>query len=223
MDDSIELFDSKYIDTRLGLKYLNNNKKLYLKILKNFVNRYRDLDVEELDDDRLKDTLHTIKGLSATLGMSELSELAKSIYEMQNRDKLSEFSMILQLIMDELQTKLQDKKQKTILIINDKVIDIDILFELLVDSYDIIVALDKESALESIASEDISTILLESDMLHVDSLDIYNSISSKMIPIIFIRDSLEDSSKKDTIDIESHSYISKPFNRNELINCINSH
>ncbi|NOZ90497.1 MAG: hypothetical protein GXO60_04330 [Epsilonproteobacteria bacterium] len=217
MDDKIKLFKSKYIDITMGLKYLNHNEKLYLQILKNFVTRYQDLDVESLDDDRLKDTLHTIKGLSATLGMSELSELAESIYETRNRDRLSEFSMILQLIMDELKTKLIDKKQKTILIINDKVIDIDILFELLVDTYDIIVALDKESALEAIEGEDISMILLESDMLHVDALDIYDSIKSRMIPTVFIMDSLENKS------INFDNFVTKPFNKKELINYINSH
>jgi len=217
MDNNIELFDSKYIDTKLGLKYLNNNKNLYLKILKNFVNRYKDLEIELLDDEKLKDTLHTIKGLSATLGMTELSQLATTIYKMQNRDKLSNFSKILQLIINELQTKLKDDKQKTILIIDDKVIDIDILYELLVEKFDIIVTLDKKSALESIESEEISTILLEANMLHVDTVDIYNSIKSKMIPIIFITD------KSEKIIEEHNTYISKPFHKKELIECIKSH
>ncbi|HHD81034.1 MAG TPA: Hpt domain-containing protein [Campylobacterales bacterium] len=171
----------KYIDTELGLQYLNGNEELYFKILKNFVNRYKDLQIEILDRDKLDNTIHTIKGLSATLGMTKLSEIAtklneKKIYE---KDKLIEFSKKLQLIIDELEIKLQDDKPKTILIITDKIIDIDILIEILGDKHDVIVALDKTMALEAIETENISLILFEIDMI-----DIYDDIKSKSIPII---------------------------------------
>ncbi len=44
----------QYIDTDVGLKYLNNNRELYIKILNNFLNRYRDLKIEILEDGELK-------------------------------------------------------------------------------------------------------------------------------------------------------------------------
>jgi len=209
-----ELLELKYIDTELGLEYLNGNIELYHKILKNFVNRYKDLQIETLDKDKLKNTIHTIKGLSATLGMTELSEIATTL----NRDKiyekneLIEFSIKLELIIEELQIKLQEEKPKTILIITDKIIDIDILVEILGDKHDIIVALDKTMGLEAIESEDISLILLE-----VDMMDIYDDIKSKSIPIIFTIDNLEKIS-----NINSMKYITKPFNKKELEKYINN-
>jgi len=209
-----ELLELKYIDSKLGLEYLNGNIELYYKILKNFVNRYKDLQIETLDKDKLKNTIHTIKGLSATLGMTELSELATSLNreKIYEKDKLAEFSMKLELIIKELQIKLQDEKPKTILIITDKIIDIDILVEILGDKHDVIVALDNQTALEAIESEDISLILLEIDMMAI-----YNDIKSKSIPIIFTIDNPEKISNINSID-----YITKPFNKKELEKYINS-
>jgi len=209
-----ELLELKYIDTKVGLEYLNGNIELYYKILRNFVNRYKDLQIDTLDKDKLKNTIHTIKGLSATLGMTKLSEIAttlnrEKIYE---KNKLIEFSTKLELIIEELQIKLQEEKPKTILIITDKIIDIDILVEILGDKHDVIVALDNQTALEAIETEDISLILLEIDMM-----DIYDDIKSKSIPIIFTIDNLEKIS-----NINSMNYITKPFNKKELEKYINN-
>jgi len=206
-----ELLEFKYIDTELGLEYLNGNIELYYKILKNFLNRYKDLKIEILDNDKLNNTLHTIKGLSATLGMTKLSKIAEAINS-GSKDRIDEFSITLELILDELKIKLKSDKPKTILIITDKIIDIDILVELLGDKHDIIVALDKATALEAIETEKISTILLE-----VDMIDIYDDIKSKSIPIIFTIDNLEKIS-----NINSINYIIKPFNKKELEEHINN-
>jgi HPt (histidine-containing phosphotransfer) domain-containing protein len=117
----------QYIDTNIGLRYLNNNRELYLKILNNFLNRYKDLKIEILEDGELKDTIHSIKGLSSTLGMTRLSQLATSIHETKNMEKLDNFSKILSLTINELKVELESQNIKTILLIDDKIIDIDIL------------------------------------------------------------------------------------------------
>jgi len=214
MSNKKEYLEFKYIDTELGLEYLNGNIDLYYKILKNFINRYKDLEIEILDRDKLKNTIHTIKGLSATLGMIKLSELATSLNrdKIYEKDKLAEFSMELKLIIEELQIKLQEEKPKTILIITDKIIDIDILVEILGDKHDVIVALDNQTALEAIETEEISLILLE-----VDMMSIYDDIKLKSIPIIFTIDNPEKIS-----NINSIRYITKPFNKKELEKCINN-
>ncbi|MCK4441695.1 MAG: Hpt domain-containing protein, partial [Sulfurovaceae bacterium] len=129
MNNKKKLLDFKHIDTELGLQYLNGNQELYFKILKNFLNRYKDLQIEILDIDKLDNTIHTIKGLSATLGMTQLSEIATKLNKnkIYKKEKLINFSKKLKLVIDELETKLQDDKPKTILIITNKIIDIDIL------------------------------------------------------------------------------------------------
>ncbi len=68
----IKLPDTPYIDTNIGLKYCNNKKSLYFKVLNNFVKRYQHIDLNEVKD--RKRTIHSLKGITATLGMTTLSE-----------------------------------------------------------------------------------------------------------------------------------------------------
>ena len=76
----VKLPNTPYIDTALGLKYCNNNRTLYFKILNNFVKRYQNLNLLEVED--RKRTIHSLKGITATLGMTslykQLIELEKS-------------------------------------------------------------------------------------------------------------------------------------------------
>jgi len=93
----------EHINIEIGLKFLNNNKKLYLKILNSFLDRYKDVDVESLTGDELKDVIHSIKGLSATLGMEKLNRLSMSDL---TKEVISELSENLSLVLDELKDKL---------------------------------------------------------------------------------------------------------------------
>ena len=68
----------KYINTEIGLKFLNSNEKLYIKILKSFLDRYEHIEITSLTMEELKSVVHTIKGLSATLGMEKIHELCLS-------------------------------------------------------------------------------------------------------------------------------------------------
>ncbi|CAA6820816.1 MAG: SENSORY TRANSDUCTION HISTIDINE KINASE [uncultured Sulfurovum sp.] len=102
MHNEIKLPNSPYIDTQLGLKYLNGNRKLYSKVLNSFFTRYKDLEISTLTENELKNTMHTIKGLSATLGMKELSTLAETLNESITEELLLKFSKTLKLIMYDL-------------------------------------------------------------------------------------------------------------------------
>ena len=75
-----ELPNTPYIDTALGLKHCNNNRNLYIKILNNFVKRYQHINLHEVEDK--KRTIHSLKGITATLGMTSLTE---SLVELENR------------------------------------------------------------------------------------------------------------------------------------------
>jgi len=92
----------KHINSDIGLKFLNSNQKLYLKILNSFLVRYEHLDIISLEDTELKDALHAIKGLSATLGMEQLHAL--TILELTNdsKEKLKES---LALVIAELKSE----------------------------------------------------------------------------------------------------------------------
>ncbi|HIC78035.1 MAG TPA: hypothetical protein EYP02_02520 [Sulfurovum sp.] len=96
-DDVLPNF--KHINTDIGLKFLNSNRKLYLKILNSFLDRYENLDIDTLDSDELNDVIHAIKGLSATLGMEELNRLSMSELTKESIEGLKES---LFLVIDEL-------------------------------------------------------------------------------------------------------------------------
>jgi len=216
MNDTI-LPNFKHIDIGVGLKYLNNNKDLYLKILKNFLNRYRDLDLKLLEERELKDTIHSIKGLSSTLGMISLSKIATTIHEHKNFKLLPKFSKTLSLTIEELKLNLENREIKTILLINDKIIDIDILIELLGEKYDIAVALDERSAIEILDSEDISIVMLDID-INLNIEKVYNFISSKQIPTLFIMENMKSKEKLSQFSLKDNikTHIIKPFNLKKI-------
>ena len=92
----------KNIDVNLGLKYLSGNKKLYLKILDEFYNSYKDLKLKDLKEEEFKRTLHTLKGLSANIGASALHKISKEIEESKDEKLLLKFDNELNLVLDEL-------------------------------------------------------------------------------------------------------------------------
>jgi len=148
--------DSKYIDTNAGLKYLNNNRELYLKILNRFLTRYREFDIKNIKEDNFKNEMHTLKGLSSTLGMEHLTDLTKKLYDEQNEELLNDFTETLNSII----TTINSMHPKTILILTEKHNEIDAIVEILDDSYDIMVTITMEEAIESIDNEHIDIVLL---------------------------------------------------------------
>ncbi len=120
MNEEILLPNSQYIDINLGLKYLNANKKLYLKILNSFLTRYTHFKINNIKKDEFQNEMHSLQGLSATLGMESLSNLAKELQNEQSEDFLLEFSKTLECIIKDL-TVMQTK---TLLITDDNSDDI---------------------------------------------------------------------------------------------------
>ena len=101
----------KSIDTVEGLKHIAGNKKLYLKILKDFKDEYQNLlpvgltpcgKLEELNSDAFKRVIHTMKGLSANIGANELHIILKELDENQNRNLLPILYKELNRVVDEL-------------------------------------------------------------------------------------------------------------------------
>jgi len=170
---------SEYIDTTLGLKYLNNNKKLYLKILNRFLTRYKAFDIKRIDKSEFKNEMHTLKGLSSTLGMEHLTHLAKKLYDEQSEELFIDFSKTLQFIISDLNAM----QPKSILIITDKHDEIDSLLEILEDSYDIMVTITLTEALESISTENIDIVLLNPAL---KSHEVDNILKQKSISMIEI-------------------------------------
>ncbi len=181
-----------YIDTSIGLKYLNGNKILYLKILNNFLRRYQDTKQHSIDKASLKNTIHTIKGLSATLGMNDLAKSATETEESNEEECILDFFTKLQEVIGELETLFIQQTEEihsSILIIEDKRENIDELIEIL-DAYDVLIALNRYEALEIFDQEKINIVLLNSKLQHTSGREIFDFLKQYTnindIPNIFI-------------------------------------
>jgi len=110
--DDIKIANFINIDKKVGLSHMAENKKLYLKILNDFYNNYKDLKLENSDDDTLKRITHTIKGLSANIGANKLHTIVKKLDETQNKKLFNEFYEELHAVIEELKEKLQNTKEQ---------------------------------------------------------------------------------------------------------------
>ena len=180
MHNQYLLPNSKHIDTALGLKYLNNNTKLYLKILNRFLTRYHEFNINNIKQDEFKNEMHTLKGLSSTLGMEHLSNLAKNLHDEQNEELFNDFTQTL----DSIIVALNAMQPKSILIVTDKHDEIDTLLDILETDYDVIITMTSEEALESMDKENIDIVLLNPELKthEIDNILKQKSISMIEIP-----------------------------------------
>ena len=216
MSDTVHLPYFQHINTTLGLKYLNGDTQLYLQFLKNFLEHYENLSLEEFDNEQLKESMDIMVNLSSTLGMSALSRVAKNISRSSSKEELFEFYRTLVLVIDELQTEFNSESISTILIVENSSKDIDRLISFIDDKNDIIVTQNERDTLESIHNEDISLVLLY-PYIDRDLSSVYRTLKKKETPVIFMLDNV------DYHFLEYMNYIKKPFNKDELTQCLKEH
>jgi putative two-component system response regulator len=117
---------------------------------------------------------------------------------------------------------------KTILIVDDTEVNINTLMELLDEKYDILAALDGETALEIVEEEEnIDLILLDIMMPGIDGFEVCKRLKSKKntrkIPIIFITAKTDDDSIEKAYELGGVDYIMKPFRAREILSRIANH
>ncbi|MDO8454019.1 MAG: Hpt domain-containing protein, partial [Sulfurimonas sp.] len=112
--DEFHIPEFKTVDTTRGLKYLVGNKKLYLKILNNFLNNYKDFSFVNLNSAEFQRATHTIKGLSANIGATALHAISEELDERQDRTLLDSWHVEMKKVIEELSDKLpKTKKEET--------------------------------------------------------------------------------------------------------------
>ena len=108
----------------------------------------------------------------------------------------------------------------TILLVDDTEQNIDILVGLLRD-YDLLVALDGESALEVVEEESVDLILMDIMMPEMDGFETCKRLKAmeqgKDIPIIFITAKTDEESIEAAYDVGGLDYVTKPFKPKELL------
>jgi CheY-like chemotaxis protein len=107
-EEQITLPGFELIDVAKGLKNMAGNKTLYRKILWDFKNDYAGLNLKNMDDDALKKTMHTIKGLSANIGATALHKIAKILEETGDRALVPEFNEALVRLIAEIEEKMPE-------------------------------------------------------------------------------------------------------------------
>jgi PAS domain S-box-containing protein len=109
--DDITIPSFTNIDTKLGLSHMANNKKLYMKTLQSFYKNYQNLKLVDLSDKELQRVAHTIKGLSANIGSTSLSEIARQLEETLNKELLSSFYEELHKVLEEIKNVTAEDKE----------------------------------------------------------------------------------------------------------------
>jgi diguanylate cyclase (GGDEF)-like protein len=112
-------------------------------------------------------------------------------------------------------------EDKTILIVDDSVINLNILGNLL-DAYDLIETTNAETALEILEEEqDVDLILLDIVMPNMDGYMLCKKLkenkNTQNIPIIFITSKTDEDSIAKAYDCGGSDYVTKPFKTKELL------
>ena len=118
------------------------------------------------------------------------------------------------------------KDKQTVLIVDDSSENVDLLVDLLKD-YDLVTALDGETALEIVDEEDVDLILLDIMMPGMDGFEVCKKVKSNEktshIPIIFLSAKDKHADIQRGFELGAVDYITKPFNPNELLSRANTH
>jgi putative two-component system response regulator len=119
-------------------------------------------------------------------------------------------------------------EQKTILIVDDTETNVNTLMALTDEKYDVLAALDGESALEIVAEEErIDLILLDIMMPGMDGFEVCERLkenpATRDIPVIFITARTDDESIEKAYRIGGVDYVTKPFRAREVLSRIANH
>ena len=101
-DESSSTFKFNAIDSKLGLLHLDENKNLYQKILHNFKVTYSHLDLDSLEEEEFSRVVHTLKGMSATIGAKSLSEITQTVDFGIKKEQLESFYEELHKVLEDL-------------------------------------------------------------------------------------------------------------------------
>ena len=102
-DDEIQLPDFKHINTDVGLDNLAGNKALYVEILKDFYAMYSSFEMNRDDKKEYNMQVHTLKGLSASIGATSLTDIVKRVDESKEDEELQKLLCIeIRLVVDDL-------------------------------------------------------------------------------------------------------------------------
>ncbi len=90
------------IDVEIGLQFMANDRELYLEILRVFRKNYEHFELDTLDGEAFELAIHTIQGVSQTIGAMELYSISKEIDKNQDKTLIPRFNKVLKSVINEL-------------------------------------------------------------------------------------------------------------------------
>lgn len=105
---SSQIPEFKYLDVDYGLNLVMGIEPAYLELVKGLL-KYKTMDFNSLNDEELKRTAHSLKGLSASAGASELSESSLDLEKTLDRSKIDGLKEKLNIICEDIEEKLNIK------------------------------------------------------------------------------------------------------------------
>lgn len=112
--DNLEIPDISGIDTLVGLKHMNDDKRLYLKTLLEFSKNYDHDNIKTLGYQDFARKIHTIKGLARSLGAYEISEMAKEIESGVSEGRIEDFLIALRILLKEIRSVVKENNSDEI-------------------------------------------------------------------------------------------------------------
>ena len=98
----IKIEDLNSINSVLGLNYINGNRNLYLKIINDFYQNYKNLNLQLENDEQKEIIIHTLKGLSLNIGAERLYKSIQEFENIKNINQISEIQIQISTIINEL-------------------------------------------------------------------------------------------------------------------------
>jgi len=96
-------FGFENIDSKVGLAYISNNEKLYLKLPNDFYESYKDLNLDNLNNEDFTRVIHNIKGLSASIGAVNLNKKSIKLVNKDDKRTISSFENELKKVIFDLE------------------------------------------------------------------------------------------------------------------------
>jgi diguanylate cyclase (GGDEF)-like protein len=241
-DDVFDLFPG--VDVIAGIKYMGGKRDLYANVLKEFHKDYKDASellakaIERGDRDLMYRMAHTIKGLAANVGATDLKAVAGKIEvasaragSIPTQSDLDEFNICLNeffttsekiqaaftqaIPYSGLTGTLSVEKKHKILIVDDDRINVDILVDALGPEYETYVAQNGRHALIQVASNPPDLILMDVLMPEMNGYEACRKLKSeaqtKDIPVIFISAMKETDDEYIGLENGAIDYLVKPF------------
>ena len=122
---------------------------------------------------------------------------------------------------------MEELSERNVLVVDDAEANIDILVEALGSEYEVSVAMDGESALESVESELPDIILLDIMMPGMDGYEVCQRLKSDTktagIPIVFLTAMTDDENRTRGFELGAVAYITKPFEISEVKAVVKAH